>query len=285
MFVIMTTREALQYISRQLQACYDEGEAGSMARWILENSRGNSGALMQQTIVTPEQEGKFEPIIKRLLAQEPLQYVLNESWFSGLKLYVDENVLIPRPETEELVEWIIADHQFRNDDFTILDIGTGSGCIPLALKKRFPKAGIWACDISKGALAVAKKNAEALHIPVKFLQLDFLDNKQWEQLPVFDIIVSNPPYIPVKDKTGMQRNVVAYEPATALFVPDDDALVFYKAIAAFGNTHLHKNGMTYCEIHEDLGEASSRIFSSAGYTAELKKDMQGKDRMIRAIPA
>ncbi|MEK7225287.1 MAG: HemK/PrmC family methyltransferase, partial [Bacteroidota bacterium] len=189
--------------------------------------------------------------------------------------------------TEELVEWIISTPiaiggKFPVDELRILDIGSGSGCIPISLKRRLRKAEVWACDISEAALTVARRNAEALGTDVNFILLDFLNEEQRKQFPSFDIIVSNPPYVPEKDKEEMQKNVLQHEPHTALFVPDNDPLVFYKAIAEFGKTHLNKAGSIYCEIHENLGEPVTKLFHSHGYTSELKKDMQQKNRMIRS---
>ena len=221
--------------------------------------------------------------LDRLLQHEPVQYVLNEAWFCGLKFYVDKNVLIPRPETEELVEWVISDCKFPIHTLSILDIGSGSGCIPIALKKRLGKADVWSCDISPDALKVANQNAETLGINVNFIELNFLNETERETLPLFDIIVSNPPYIPRKDKEDMNRNVTDHEPATALFVPDNDALIFYKAIAAFGKNHLTRNGIIYTEINENLGEETAAMFQLKGYKTVIKKDMQGKDRMIKAF--
>ncbi|MBL7747320.1 MAG: peptide chain release factor N(5)-glutamine methyltransferase [Chitinophagaceae bacterium] len=211
-----------------------------------------------------------------------MQYVLNQSWFGNLKLYVDNNVLIPRPETEELVEWIIANCKFPVNELKILDIGTGSGCIPISLKRRIRKADVWAVDISEAALNVAKKNASALGTEINFLHLDILNETNWERLPSFDIIVSNPPYVPGKDKEQMQPNVLKYEPGIALFVPDNDALLFYKAITRFAKQHLNTEGHLYFEIHEDLGNATMDLLQSEGFLPEIKKDMQQKDRMIRS---
>jgi release factor glutamine methyltransferase len=216
------------------------------------------------------------------MAHEPVQYVLNEAWFYGLKFYVDQNVLIPRPETEELVDQLITDCKFPIDELNILDIGSGSGCIAISIKTKLRKAEVWSCDISKEALEAAKKNATALGADVNFVHLDFLDKTARENLPSFDIIISNPPYVPEKDKTTMQPNVLNYEPATALFVPDNDPLIFYRAIAEFGKTHLNKNGKVYAEIHESLGNDTMELFRSKGYKAEVRKDMQGKERMIIA---
>jgi release factor glutamine methyltransferase len=180
------------------------------------------------------------------------------------------------------VEWVIANCKFPIDKLSILDIGSGSGCIPIALKRKLRKADVWSCDISEAALQVAKKNAETIGVDVNFLLVDFLNKEKRNHLSSFDIVISNPPYVPEKDKQQMQSNVLNYEPHTALFVPDNDALVFYKAIAEFGKDHLNPDGAIYTEIHEDLGEAVSGLFKSAGYITELKKDMQGKERMIKA---
>ena len=281
----MTITETARHITEELKTMYQEGEASTIAGWVLEYLTGKDKleiASAKQTLLTTEQKEKLEPILNRLLQQEPVQYVLNESWFCGLRFYVDKNVLIPRPETEELVDWIITNCKFPVDELKILDIGSGSGCIPVTLKRRLKKAEVWSCDISKEALAVAKKNTAALGTDVNFIQLDFLNSAAWAQLPPFDIIVSNPPYVPQKDKQTMQPNVLNYEPATALFVPENDPLIFYKAIAEFGKTHLNTNGSIYTEIHENQGKTTTELFQSAGYTTELKKDMQQKDRMIKS---
>ena len=282
----MTIQEATYCMLNKLSIIYDKSEASQITDWAMEYLTGSKKAermLYKNAAITDKEEYLLQQYIERLMQQEPVQYVLNEAWFSGLKFYVDKNVLIPRPETEELVEWIISNRKFPDSDLKILDIGTGSGCIPVSLKRKVQKSTMWACDISAAALEVAKRNATALGAEVNFILLNFLDSNTWQQLPFFDIIVSNPPYIPEIDKKQMQANVLQYEPATALFVPDNDPLVFYKAIAEFGKTHLNKAGCIYTEIHEDLGEATMAIFQSAGYTTELKKDMHQKDRMIKAV--
>lgn len=285
-FVVMTLKEAHIYISGKLKAIYDSSEADNIAGWVVENLSGTKRTdriSNRERKLNEAELDRLEQNLRRLLNHEPVQYVLNEAWFCGLKLYVDDHVLIPRPETEELVEWIISDCRFPIDSLSILDIGSGSGCIPLALKKRLGKAEVLGCDVSEGALNVARKNSNLLGINVNFIKLDFLDPAEREGLPLFDILVSNPPYIPEKDKTTMHLNVLNYEPATALFVPDDDALVFYSAIAGFGKAHLRKDGKIYTEIHESLGSATRELFEKAGYNTEIKKDMQGKDRMVKAF--
>jgi release factor glutamine methyltransferase len=235
--------------------------------------------------------------IERLLHHEPIQYIMQKAWFYGMELYVDKNVLIPRPETEELVDWIVKDVKasgkavFDQSPTTadattmlkILDIGTGSGCIALALKKTMSKAEVWGCDISDEALNVARRNGSNLDIRVDFQGINFLDEAQQKALPTVDIIVSNPPYIPLSEKAGMNLNVANHEPGIALFVPDNDPLVFYRAIAHFGRKRLYERGSIYMEIHENLAEIVERLFTTEGYQlVELRKDMQGKDRMVKA---
>jgi len=282
----MTVQEATYYILKQLRIIYEEGEASQITDWVMEKITGSiktERMLYKNAALTTDEEVQLKNYTQKLLQNEPVQYVLNESWFCGFKFYVDNNVLIPRPETEELVEWIITNCKFPVDQLKILDIGSGSGCIPISLKRRIRKAEIWSCDISSGALEVAKRNAASLGVEVNFIQLDFLDSNTWNQLPSFDIIVSNPPYIPGKDKETMQPNVLQYEPATALFVPDNDPLVFYKAIAEFGKTHLNKKGAIYLEIHEYSGESITKLLQTNNYFSEIKKDMQGKERMIKVL--
>lgn len=278
-------QEATYFLLNKLRTIYSEGEAGQITDWVMENLTGSKKAermLYKNADITSKEEVLLRQYTERLLQHEPVQYILNESWFCGLRFYVDKNVLVPRPETEELVEWVVSNCKFPVDQLRILDIGSGSGCISVSLKRRIRRAEVWGCDVSDAALAVAKKNAESLGTDVNFVQLDFLDSTTWQLLPSFDIIISNPPYIPAKDKKDMQPNVLLHEPATALFVPDNDPLVFYKAIAEFGKTHLNKAGSVFTEIHESLGERTLEIFKSAGYKSELKKDMQQKDRMIRS---
>jgi release factor glutamine methyltransferase len=283
----MTIAEAGKFITEQLKKNYEAGESASISDLVLEHLTGKNRSERSsgiQSSLSAEQNDKLENILTRLLKHEPVQYILNESWFGGLKFFVNKNVLIPRQETEELVEWIIDNCKFPVKELSILDIGSGSGCIPIALKRRIRKADVWSCDISYDALKVAKQNAETLGAEVNFIQLDFLDKNSWKQFPPFDIIVSNPPYVPEQNKESMKPNVLQYEPSIALFVPDIDPLVFYKAVAEFGKTHLNKDGTIYCEIHEDLEENVLKLFNDLGYKTELKKDMQQKDRMIKAKP-
>jgi release factor glutamine methyltransferase len=273
------------YITGQLSIIYEPAEASGISDWLIEHLTGakkTDRVIQKEKLITAEQELQLNQYLNRLLQHEPIQYVLNEAWFCGLKFYVDKNVLIPRPETEELVEWIISDCKFPIDKMSVLDIGTGSGCIPISLKKRLNKAEVWSCDVNPEALKIANTNATTLGINIKLVEVDFLSTAQTGILPIFDIIVSNPPYIPLTDKATMHRNVTDHEPAMALFVPDNDALIFYKAIARFAKKHLAENGVIYAEMHENLGEQVSTIFQLQGYKTIIKTDMQGKERMIKA---
>ena len=291
--LLMTIHEARKEVIDSIATIYEKSEADAITEIVMEHITRWSRPerhLNKDIPLSFAQKKLLAQLILRLQQHEPIQYLINEAWFAGMIFYVDRNVLIPRPETEELVCWISSEWEsaIRNrqsaNPTKILDIGTGSGCLAIALKNKLPNAEMWACDVSEQALNVARMNADALNATIDFIPLDFLDRGQWRQLPCVDIIVSNPPYIPARDKNEMKRNVLEFEPATALFVPDNDSLVFYNAIADFGKEKLNEKGTIYVEIHESLGEAIKNLFQSKGYdSVELRKDMQGKDRMIRAI--
>lgn len=281
----MTILEARGSLHNSLKKIYDDGEARAISDLVIEHLTGlrpTDRAFQLDRPLDNSQAGKLDGIVKRLLQQEPVQYVLNESWFCGLKFYVDNNVLIPRPETEELVEWVISDCKFPMEQLSILDIGCGSGCIPIALKRKLKKPLPQGLDASPAALEVAKRNASALGVEVDFLLVDFLDEENWTRLGVYDVITSNPPYIPAGERRGMSANVVDHEPSMALFVPDADPLVFYRAIARFGKNHLQVKGRMYMEMHHDAAEQVSALFMNEGYAVEVKEDMQQKRRMLKA---
>jgi release factor glutamine methyltransferase len=267
----MTIHEASQRLLFQLYHIYDQQEAGNIADWVMENLTGwkKVDRMLNKSVkMSAAMQTLLEKYIAELATHKPVQYVLHEAWFYGMKFYVDEHVLIPRPETEELVEWIIADVQNKN--ISILDIGTGSGCIAIALKKKLPQATVYACDVSEGALLVAEKNAVLNNIAVEFIHLDVL--RDAANLPTVDIIVSNPPYIPVSQIKEMNKNVTDHEPHLALFVRDEDPLIFYRAIKNINTSNY------YFETHEELALGVAALFSSA----EIKKDVQGKNRMVKA---
>ena len=281
----MTIPEARKQLQDKLITIYGKTEAENISEWVIEHVTGTSRSdriLNKNPSLSGSQAEFLKEAEKRLLAHEPVQYVLNESWFCGMKFYVDKNVLIPRPETEELVEWIISNLKFPIDKLKILDIGSGSGCIPVALKRKLRKAEVWSCDISADALKIATRNAETLGADVHFRQIDFLNPGERKKFPAFDIIVSNPPYVPEKDKEQMNPNVLDYEPYAALFVPDNDPLIFYTAIADFAKQHLSSNGSIFLELHEDFAKDVQSVFQKESFSIEIKKDMQGKERMLHA---
>ena len=278
----MDWQQAQKELITQLIPLYGDREAAVIADWTMENLSGwkKIDRLLHRSVpLSHETLNTYQKYTNELLAHRPVQYVLHESWFAGMKLYVDENVLIPRPETEELVEWILSSSPITN----ILDVGTGSGCIALALAKNLPSAKVHACDISPEALTVARRNAAALNLPLTFHELDFLNPQSWDTLPPIDCLVSNPPYIPLKEKAEMAAHVTRFEPGRALFVPDSDALVFYRALSRFAQQRLPQGAQIFVEIHEEMGPQVIALFQEAGLTeVTLRKDLQGKDRMIKA---
>jgi len=281
----MTIQQAYEGLSAQLSTIYDKSEAANIADWVMEYLTGKRKLYRiteKEILLSDAQQEQLKDITKKLLAHIPVQYVLNEAWFAGMKYYVNEDVLIPRPETEELVEWILEEIRGTKYEMRrILDIGTGSGCIPITLKKKLPELSVRAVDISEGALNVATKNAISIGVQVYFLRVDFLDENTWNSFGRFDIIVSNPPYIKLGEACSMNIKVLEHEPHLALFVPDDDPLLFYKKIAGFAKNHLADKGMIFLEINEALGKEVTELFQSNGYKTELKKDMQEKNRMVK----
>lgn len=282
----MTIQQAHQQLRQQLIPLYPEGEAEVMTDMVMEALTGWSRMErmgQKEAVLLPERVQQLEKWTQELLHNRPVQYVLGSCWFYKHWFKVNEQVLIPRSETEELVHWIVSNSRSSNDELTIVDIGTGSGCIAISLKEALTHATVHAIDKSNEALEIARQNANDIGVDINFIALDFLDPSSVATLPVSDILVSNPPYIPTSEKKEMAAHVVNYEPALALFVDNKDPLIFYKRIAEVGKTHLKKKGWVYVEIHESFGTAVKDLFLQQGYSnVELKKDMQGKDRMVRA---
>lgn len=274
----MTIQAALEQLSQELSSIYDNREAQTIAKYILEDKFGAKWTISNtQTIDQVE----YSKVLQRLLKKEPWQQIVGEADFYDLKFYVDQNVLIPRPETEELVYWISQTHK-TNPPKTLLDIGTGSACIPITLQKQLPNTQIWAVDKSKKALEIAKKNATKHQTSIHFLELDILLEANWQLLPRFDLIVSNPPYITLSEKQLMQDNVLDYEPHMALFVSNNDPLQFYKIILQKAKEQLNPKGWLYFELNEHNGQEVFQLYQDYGYqNIQLEKDLSNKDRMIR----
>ena len=281
-----TYKQAFHDLRQQLQPLYDAGEAAAIAKEILAALTGISysqSLTAGDVLLSAGSDKAIQQAGQQLQSGRPMQYVLGYAWFLNRRFKVNDQVLIPRPETEELVDWIAGDWQSKDAPRAILDIGAGSGCIPISLKLAMPGALVTSCDISTGALAVATENAAQLQANVQFIALDFLDRDAQAALGKYDIIVSNPPYIPIQEQETMHPNVRDHEPGTALFVPNDDALLFYRAIALFAKGHLKVGGAVYCELHKDYAVATKAMFEEMGYkNIGLRKDINGHNRMLKA---
>ncbi len=297
----MDLSQAQKELAGVLEGRYGSREGALIADWVMEYLTG----LRKLDRLVRKTEGlsagalvSYERYKTELLAGRPVQYVLGESWFGGLKFFVDERVLIPRPETEELVDWVLAEAgeigtgaqdagglgATAEGRSVLLDVGTGSGCIAITLSRGLPDTAVYAVDVSEGALTVARANATALGARVEFRELNFLEEGSWAELPPVRWLVSNPPYIPAGERSTMAGHVVDAEPALALFVPDADALVFYRALGRFARQRLEADGALYAEIHEELGAGVREVLLQEGAReVVVRKDLQGKDRMIKAI--
>jgi release factor glutamine methyltransferase len=279
----MSLQEIKIFLKQKLSSKIDAVELTSLIGMLIEAVTGWS--RMQQIVnvnteLTKEQQTQIEQYAEQLLAGKPIQYILGKAWFMGNELMVNEHVLIPRPETEELVEWIISYASIMNKPLSIIDMGTGSGCIPIALKLGLPNCTLTGLDISKDALAMAKMNAKNLNASIEWMEEDILNTAALDTS--YDIIVSNPPYIPLREKKDMQEQVLNFEPSIALFVSNEDPLIYYKAIAKIGKQNLSKNGQLFFEIHYNQGKAILALLDELNYHAELRQDSFGKNRMIRA---
>ncbi|MBL7713482.1 MAG: peptide chain release factor N(5)-glutamine methyltransferase [Chitinophagaceae bacterium] len=282
----MTFSSAFYLLKQEMTPRYGEQESVAIAHEVMEDITKLSKIdrlMLKDQALNPTQQNELDFILDELLSGKPLQYVLGKSWFMGREFGVNEQVLIPRPETEELVIWILNELQQNQAGKSLLDIGTGSGCIPVSLKAELTEVSVEACDISAGALELAQENARKAGTEISFFRRDILDTRLWPGMKEYDVLVSNPPYIPATEAASMEEHVTLFEPHQALFVPDQDPLVFYKAVAALGRLKLKPGGAVFCEIHRDFPEATKAVFADAGYThIELRKDMQDNWRMIRA---
>ena len=271
-----------RHINEVLSSCYTTGEVSALTRIIATELLGipqMTFFLKDDVTLTAEQQTLLGNAIERLKKQEPIQYILGYCDFCGLRFKVTPATLIPRPETSELVEWVASEATGKE---SILDIGTGSGCIAVSLAHKLPQSKVTAWDISHEALAVAAENSKANGQAVTFEQVDILAYEPTGEQ--FDIIVSNPPYIKENEKEAMHSNVLDWEPHTALFVPDSDPLLFYRTIAEKGLTLLKPGGRLFFEINRAHGKETMEMLAALGYTSiELRKDFADNDRMIKAV--
>ncbi|MDP2339195.1 MAG: peptide chain release factor N(5)-glutamine methyltransferase [Bacteroidota bacterium] len=270
-------------IRKELAGIFSKEEIESLIFLIFERLKGYSRTeflLAKEVKISDEELSEIKKITSRLKKHEPIQYILGETEFYGLSFFSIPGVLIPRPETEELVQWIIQENQLMAPG--ILDVGTGTGCIAVSLRKNIQNATVLACDISPVCIETARRNAELNRTEVSVLNYDILNNIPEVDFPELDIIVSNPPYVRETEKKRMDKNVLDFEPGLALFVSDETPLLFYERIADFALIHLRKGGCLYFEINEAFGPECSVLMRQKGFgEVTLKKDINGKDRMIR----
>lgn len=280
----MFLKEFHRFFLEELKLVYEAQEASAITYLIFESLAG----IEKQTIITQPNrpvamglQQQLETALQRLKQMEPVQYVIGYAWFCNLRFKVSPAVLVPRPETEELVTEILK-YIEKHPSQTLLDVGTGSGCIPISIKNKLPALKVTAIDVSEEALVVAKENAATLRADIYFMMINFLEEASWNNLGTFDLIVSNPPYIPEIELESLHKNVTSFEPHLALFVPDNKRFIFYEKIAAFGLEHLSASGCIFMETHEDFAKEVQSIFSDSGYDAIIKKDFFEKERMVIA---
>ena len=282
----MAAKTLFNYLISEITSVYEENEAKSIVYLLLEHylNLSKTDILLDNFVNQPFD---FQDIIIRLKAQEPVQYIIGETEFYGRKFKVTPDTLIPRPETEELVQLVVSSWQsavgsVAQSPISVLDLGTGSGCIAISLACELPNAQVYAYDISEKVLKIAKENANRNNVNVIFEQLDIL-NFPPSSFPPFSIIVSNPPYVMNAEKSEMEQNVLDYEPHLALFVEDSNPLIFYKSIAEFAFKNLIINGLCIVEINQAFGLETAELFWNQGFRyVEVVKDMFGKDRMVKA---
>lgn len=274
-------QSTIQYIQDELAGVYPEPEIRGLVRMILESLCGLSYTeqiLQRDRVFSSAQQESIHTVVKRLKMHEPIQYILGETMFFGLRFKVNPAVLIPRPETEELVH-LVLEKDFGSRP-RMIDIGTGSGCIALALKSALPKATVHALDVSEEALATAAKNAQLNELEIEFDARNVLKWRE-QNWAVFDAVISNPPYVRNSEKREMEANVLDFEPGLALFVNDDDPLLFYREISAFAQKHLKPQGWLFFEINESFGDEMCTLVNDMGFSeVDLRKDINGRFRML-----
>ena len=284
MFALMTVNEQYRIFLAELEHIYNRSEAVAISSTVFESIAGitRAGIIKYPTQVLGEKIlQRLDHCLLQLKMHKPVQYVTGETWFCKMKLKVSPAVLIPRPETEELAGAVIS---YLKDKpvASVLDIGTGSGCIAIAIKKNLPDTSVTAIDISVDALNIAKENASHQQASINFLRSDFLHERTWQSLPLFDVIVSNPPYIPQNEKKTLDKNVIEFEPHLALFVENNQPLIFYEKMAVFGKTHLKESGKIFMETHEHFAKETAELFNDDHYSSVIQNDLYEKQRMVIA---
>ena len=278
----MTIKDFRNHFFASLSGEFPSEEIGSffiiLTQEFLNLSRLEIALHPEKDLQQDELE-KLEDALEKLQQHEPIQYITGKTEFFGLQFHVNKNVLIPRPETEELVQWILDDHQKKSLPLKILDIGTGSGCIAISLAKKLPQAQVSGMDVSEAALEVAKSNAELNQVKIEFLKENVLDLQTLNEQ--YDIIVSNPPYVRELEKKEMDKNVLKHEPELALYVRDEDPLLFYRKISALAEKDLSKGGKLYFEINQYLGKETAELLQEKNFRTTLKKDIFGVHRMLK----
>lgn len=278
----MTLIEIKKLFQTTLTPLFEEDEIESFFNILIQeylNIKPYEVAIKPDYAIEIDSEKLLLKVLSDLKKEKPIQYILGKTYFYELEFKLNKNVLIPRPETEELVDWIVKEFRIQNSEFRILDIGTGSGCIAISLAKNLPSAKVVAIDVSKEALKVAKENAVCNHVDIEFLEIDILN---LDKLPYeFDIIVSNPPYVRDIEKEQMKNNVIEYEPHLALFVKNDNPLLFYEKITELASEGLIDGGEVYFEINQYLSNEMRELLNEEFFEIELKKDIYGNDRMLK----
>ena len=279
----MKVKDVSNLFLKELKDKYPETEIGNLVYFTLQSVLNYSRTdivLRKEEEITEKKLANIIEVLEKLKSDIPIQYILGETEFYGLKFKVTPDVLIPRPETEELVDLIIKKN--TKEHASILDIGTGSGCIAVSIKKHVPKSSVYAIDVSEKALVIAKENAKRNNTDITFLKYDILNNEELQSFPEFDIIVSNPPYVLESEKKGMRENVTNNEPHLALFVPDDNPFMFYHVIAKFAIKHLKQEGLIYFEINENLSSDLENSLNELGIKdITTYKDIHNKKRIMR----
>lgn len=282
----MTAREAHQLLFQAMVKRYPVGEAQTITRWAMEFCLAipQAALIRDPDQVIPKAKVKsWEQHVEALRAGKPIQYVIERAWFMNMELYVSPAVLIPRPETEELAQHVINATETLDSNIHVLDVGTGSGCLALSIARHCPTAVVIGLDTSVEALEVARVNQQRYPCTnLNWLQQDFLDEATWNQHQPYDVVVSNPPYIPFHEKQKLDEHVVRYEPNIALFVPDHSPWLFYEKLAAFAKTYIAAGGQLWVEVHEDLARETAYLFEMQFSDVQIHRDVFGKQRIVGA---